>query len=84
MQDYICLDDIGGCKELTRVEITNNPLKEFGGITYCYAIKYLNLSHNQISLIPKGINLLSNIITLNISYNKIESLASLKACKSLR
>jgi Leucine-rich repeat (LRR) protein len=80
----IVLEDIGGCRYMLRLEVTHNPLTDFGGSTFCYSLTYLNLSHNQIKVIPKTINLLSNIVTLNISYNKIESLSSLKACKSLK
>ncbi|CAI2368402.1 unnamed protein product [Moneuplotes crassus] len=78
------IEDIGALKSLVRLDVSNNKLTKFGGSIYCYSLTLLNLSKNSITKIPDEISLLTNLVTLNISYNNIKSLAPLKDCKSLK
>lgn len=83
-KDFAKIDDIGGCKNLLRLDLSKNRIDAFGGCINCYSLTFLNLSNNLITEIPKDISLLKGLITLNISYNQISDLGPLSALESLK
>lgn len=80
------IEDLGACKELRKVDLSENSLRNFEvfhyilsfltishkkqGISHNYSLVMINLSHNLIETMP-DLQELANLTVLNLSFNKV-------------
>jgi Leucine-rich repeat (LRR) protein len=59
-------------KLLSKLEMFNNKIDSIGELMNLLNLQYLNLSSNSIEYISPTLCLLDNLVSLDLSYNKIE------------
>ena len=64
------LTDIGGCRELRRLDLSMNCLTNYSGLKQVYNLTWINLSNNEI-IEMDNLGLLTNLTYLSLSSNKV-------------
>jgi len=64
------LQDIGGCRGLRKIDLSQNVLTNYSGLKQVYSLTWVNLANNQIVEMD-SLELLTNLNYLNLSFNKV-------------
>ncbi|MFA5585720.1 MAG: hypothetical protein WDA02_04145 [Saccharofermentanales bacterium] len=78
------LDGIQYCKNITQLNLAQNPVSSFPDMTNMTGLITLRLDSCQLSEIPAALATLPNLENLQAGNNKIKSLASLKGRQNIK
>lgn len=64
-------DDLGGLKNLQRLDISDNKLGDLGFLKYNFSLRHLNAARNMIKSLDGTMNNLTNLAVLDLSGNAV-------------
>jgi len=74
--------DLSSATGLTRLDLSNNTIRDLEPISTLSELEFLNLSHNAVTQLT-ALTAAVKLKELNLSYNSVNSTAALSGCNSL-
>ena len=76
------ISELSMAKSLSRLDLSNNTIRDLEPISTMAGLEYLNLSHNAVTQLS-ALTGASKLKELDLSYNSVTSTVALSGCKSL-